>query len=157
MEALIIILVILALWLYTRWLKRGIAPRTINTRLTNEQLSACFRQSVTGTAWKVVDDGSPIIAEGGLSDWWTVLPFIGYIVGGKQQLALAISDQPEDDRRLALVGSLMFIPGVFMPVKGHTLRVRLNRFENSIRESDPSVLVQRHPKLLNNPPFNEFV
>ena len=113
-DAFIAIVVIVGLWLYSRWLKRGIAPCTFETVLPRDRIRAIFRGSVTGVAWNIVQDDDSdddsMVARGGLSDWLTVIPVIGYLIGGKQEIALHMSEEDEESNKLqVVVGAHLFI------------------------------------------------
>lgn len=139
---LIMALLVGVVW-YVRFVKRGIQMRYAVTRLKGPEIRKAFENAVTGVAWKIIEeDETHIIARGGRSNWWIVLPIIGYLIGGKQSITCVWKEGAnEEDTTELSVGITEHWEGRWfssMPIKGHTLRVRMNRFQRAVSDLDPS-------------------
>lgn len=114
---------------YATWLTNGIKPRVFKTRVPKTQLRDQFSEKVARAGWKIVDDGNPLIAQSSL------------ITGIRQQIALELSeDGPVTTVR---VGPQRWVTKWGVPVKAHTIRLRLDSFVKAVREMDPAVAPQK--------------
>lgn len=126
---LVLAAIIVAWWKYTAWLEQGIKPRHFTTTLAAEEVRRLFVSAVTGTGWKIVDDGNPLICQSPL------------LTGIRQQLGLNVQDHEQGT--VVRVGPQRWVTSWGVPKKAHTLRMRLNAFEDAVRRADPSIAVTR--------------
>lgn len=128
MEAIIVLALVIIAWiLYGNWLKKGISMRAFKSRLSPDQLRQLFEDKVCRSGWKIVDDGNPMVAQSSL------------VTGVRQQIGLRITE--EEGLSTVLVGPERWISSWGVPKKGHTIRIRLNSFVESVRERDGSINV----------------
>jgi hypothetical protein len=111
---------------YQRWLRNGVQPRTVRSALDADSIRDIFLATVCTSGWHIVDDGNPLVAQSSLA------------TGTRQQLAMkvTVADDGRLDARIwparLMVKSLSRVP-----TKGHTLRMRMNRFVNALEAADP--------------------
>lgn len=129
---LIVAAIVAVMWAYATWLKRGMSPRTFTTAVAGDTIRRAFVDRIAGASWKVVDDGNPLVVQRSL------------VTGIRQQLALRITTS-EDGRQRVWFGPQRWVTSGGIPKKAHTLRLRMNAFEDAMRALDPSIDVQRGP------------
>jgi len=126
---IILILLVVAAVGYSSWLKNGIKTRVMDSRLAADQLREIFSGKVARAGWSIVDNGNPMVAQSPL------------ISGTRQQIGLFTEPTAEGTR--VRVVALRFRRKVLggTPTKGHTIRIRMNSFVDSVRQLDPSARV----------------
>jgi hypothetical protein len=128
MIAIVVLIVLFAAWFgYVTWLKHGVRPRVLHTRLPADQVRAVFVDKVARGGWQIVDDGNPLVAQSSL------------ITGTRQQIGMSVRPTAGgvavDIRPLRM--RVKVITNV--PTKGHTLRIRMNSFVNEVQRRDPAL------------------
>lgn len=116
---------------YAKWLEKGMAPREFSTTVSAETLRQIFVDKVARTGWKVVDDGNPLVAQSTI------------MTGIRQQLALTLSSG--EGATHVWFGPHRWVTSNGVPKKAHTIRLRMNSFEEAVRTLDPSIQVERLP------------
>jgi hypothetical protein len=115
---------------YGNWLENGIKPREFTTAMDAHRLRQAFLDKVARTGWKIVDDGNPMFAQSSL------------MTGIRQQIALEVGTGRDGKSRVR-VGPNRWVTSWGVPKKGHTIRMRMDAFENAVRGADPSIAVTR--------------
>jgi hypothetical protein len=115
---------------YGNWLTNGIKPRVFTTSVSADQLRRTFVDKVARAGWKIVDDGNPMVAQSSLA------------TGIRQQVALQL-DTGSDGAMRVRVGPNRWVSRWGVPKKGHTIRMRMDSFVNTIQRSDASIAVTR--------------
>lgn len=113
--------------LYSKFLLSGMATRVVTTGLPIEQIRNVFVQKVAGSTWKIVDDGTPMIAQSPL------------LTGIRQQIGLEV--EQNGGRNMARVTVLRWTEKYGIPNKAYTLRMRLGAFVNEVQRLDPGARV----------------
>lgn len=113
---------------YNSFKYKGFRPRTVDTRLSAEQLQRIFCDTVSGRGWYVVDDGNPMVAQSSL------------LAGIRQQIALRTV--PTATGTKAHISVLRYSKKVLGgPTKAYTLRWRMNAFLDAVSRADVSATV----------------
>jgi len=117
--------------LYSKFFLSGMATRVVTTGLPIEQIRNVFVQKVAGSTWKIVDDGTPMIAQSPL------------LTGIRQQIGLEV--EQNGGRNMARVTVLRWTEKYGIPNKAYTLRMRLSSFVNEMQRLDPGASVTTTP------------
>jgi hypothetical protein len=113
---------------YDSFKRNGFRPRTVDTRLSIEELRDIFLTTVAGKGWSIVDDGNPMIAQSGL------------LAGIRQQIALDLEETEAGTR--ARIAVLRYSRKVFGgTTKAYTLRWRITAFLNEVQRADHDATV----------------
>ena len=113
--------------LYSKFFLSGMATRVVTTGLPIEQIRNVFVQKVAGSTWKIVDDGTPMIAQSPL------------LTGIRQQIGLEV--EQNGGRNMARVTVLRWTEKYGIPNTAYTLRMRLGAFVNEVQRLDPGAQV----------------
>ena len=108
--------------MYYRWIRKGLRPRTMTTSLTGDQLRTLFAQKVANLGWKVIDNDNPLIAQSPL------------IAGIRQQITCTMT-KAGNSIRCDIRPTRVVKKWGNRPTKAHTLRMRLNAFENAVNSA----------------------
>jgi hypothetical protein len=112
--------------------RHAFRPRLVHTSLSDADLRAIFRDTVSGRGWSIIDDGNPMVAQSSV------------LTGVRQQIALHIDSTRDTDERgseahIAVVRySRKALRGT---TKAHTLRWRMNAFLTAVRSADLSASI----------------
>lgn len=124
--------------MYYRWIRKGLRPRTMTTSLTGDQLRTLFAQKVANLGWKVIDNDNPLIAQSPL------------IAGIRQQITCTMT-KAGNGIRCDIRPTRVVKKWGNRPTKAHTLRMRLNAFENAVN-SAPAPCIAPRPTPPGTPP-----
>jgi hypothetical protein len=129
MAGVLIVLLLLAAGIgYSMWLRHGVRPRELTTRLSADQIRSLFMQKVARAGWTVVDDGNPMVAQSSL------------MAGIRQQIALQVTSTASGHQVVKIRPVRVSVRMLTRtPAKGHTLRIRMNSFVSAVQAQDPSM------------------
>ena len=105
---------------YQSWLRNGVKPREFATQLSVEQVKQLFVQKVAHTGWKIIDDDNPMVAQSSM------------LSGIRQAISMQVTPHG-DGLAVRIWVSRLSVKGLArVPYKAHTIRMRMNAFENVV-------------------------